>query len=46
MKEYKIIEANTLSLLQEFVNDHLRNGWEPVGGVSVGGGKFLQAIYK
>jgi hypothetical protein len=32
--EYKIISDNQPDILQESVNDHLRQGWRPLGGVA------------
>jgi Domain of unknown function (DUF1737) len=37
MMEYKVIEAKDEAIkLQEAVNQHIQEGWEPVGGVAVG----------
>jgi hypothetical protein len=35
--EYKVIEAKDEAInLQEEVNHHIEDGWEPIGGVAVG----------
>jgi hypothetical protein len=35
--EYKVVEAkDEASKLQEAVNEHIQEGWVPVGGVAVG----------
>jgi hypothetical protein len=34
--EYKVIEARTGQQLEEAVNEHIQEGWEPRGGVALG----------
>jgi len=47
---YKILRAGEIKDLQRKVNEHLKKGWVPAGGVSVCGGyahaHFHQAITK
>lgn len=44
--EYKIIEAKHHSALVEKVNTLLKQGWEPVGGVSFYAHYIYQALVK
>jgi hypothetical protein len=34
--EYKIVEALEAKKLQQAVNEHIQDGWEPLGGVAIG----------
>jgi hypothetical protein len=34
--EYKVIEARAAQQLEQAVNEHIQEGWEPLGGVAVG----------
>jgi hypothetical protein len=47
---YKIIEALNRENLEIFVNKEIRDGFKPIGGVSIisnpGGEAFFQAVYK
>lgn len=33
--EYKVLSFNTTRLMEEAVAQHVENGWEPQGGISV-----------
>ncbi|HEY5123666.1 MAG TPA: DUF1737 domain-containing protein [Ignavibacteria bacterium] len=46
--EYKVIEKCDLKELVERVNDLIKNGWEPFGGIASEGveGDFCQAMVK
>lgn len=46
--EYKIIESAHKSIVEEKVNEHIQNGWEPLGGISVATNShwYAQAIIK
>ena len=33
--EYTILIANSPSELVKFVNEHIKQGWQPIGGVQV-----------
>jgi len=41
---YMVLEGSTKELLEAAVKDALRKGWQPIGGVSVSGDKFYQAM--
>jgi len=41
---YMVLEAATKDLLEAAVKDALRKGWQPIGGVSVSGTMFYQAM--
>ena len=47
---YQIVSAELRILLEVEVNEQIRDGWEPVGGVAVDAGsglnKYLQAMIK
>jgi uncharacterized protein DUF1737 len=45
--EYKILIDVYFDHLQKKVNDHISNGWQPIGGVSsVMDHKYMQAMVK
>tara|TARA_Y100000746_G_C15182275_1_gene317833 strand:- start:408 stop:584 length:177 start_codon:yes stop_codon:yes gene_type:complete len=54
VSEYKVIREKTEILLAQKVNRAIRQGWEPIGGISaaafgispVGGNSFIQALVK
>jgi hypothetical protein len=54
VSEYQVIREKTEIVLQQKVNRLIRQGWEPIGGISaaafgvspVGGNSFLQAMVK
>lgn len=33
--KYKLLESDSDALLEQVVNDHIAEGWQPLGGVSV-----------
>ena len=33
--KYKILARDSIESLEEKVNTHIKDGWEPIGGVSV-----------
>ena len=35
MMEYTIVIANTLSNLETRVNEHIKKGWRPQGGITI-----------
>lgn len=44
---YKIIIHRNFSLLENRVEENIKNSWEPVGGVSQNNtGRYLQAMIK
>ncbi len=52
VKEYKILVAIDPKVLQDLVNQHIAEGWQPVGGVAVGalvstwGSRIYQTMVK
>jgi hypothetical protein len=54
VSEYQVIREKTEILLAQKVNRAIRQGWEPIGGISaaafgispVGGNSFIQALVK
>lgn len=50
--EYKILSATWKDNLEQFINDSILNGWQPLGGVSVhkivgaSGAEYSQAVVK
>lgn len=45
--EYKILIDHYFDHLQDNVNDHIRNGWQPIGGVSSRADHhYMQAMVK
>ena len=51
MNEYIIVAGRTFSMLADFVNEKIADGYEPVGGVTVEQygnmpNRYLQAMYK
>lgn len=53
-KRYKILSGKTQAVLDVEVNNYIKNGWEPLGGISaaafgispVGGNQYIQAMVK
>ena len=52
MKEYTVIQAWVVEKLVEQVNEHIKQGWQPCGGIAVaydatdiGGQSVSQAIF-
>ena len=45
-QHYRIVTGHTTSELETSVKSHLRDGWEPAGGVTVDKDIFYQAIVK
>jgi len=41
---YKILEGATKAQLEELVKVAISKGWQPLGGVSVAGNLFYQAM--
>ena len=41
---YMVLEGATKELLEAAVKDAIRKGWQPLGGVSVSGNIFYQAM--
>lgn len=50
MEQYKIVLGMSMSLLEQLVNDYLKDGWLLSGGVAIekigGGVAYYQAVYK
>ena len=44
--QYKAMEGSSVSDLEEKVNGAIRDGWQPVGGISVYEAKYVQAVAK
>lgn len=45
--EYKVIENVSISFFEKAINEEIRKGWEPIGGVSYNRYKgYFQAIVK
>jgi hypothetical protein len=34
IKEYKVISETGLDAINKTVNEHIQDGWEPIGGIS------------
>lgn len=47
-KKYVILKNKTKSGLEDMVNEHLDDGWKPLGGVAYNShdGYYLQAVFK
>ena len=45
---YNVLVAPTIALLEAAVNNAIKDGWKPVGGVSISasGKSYMQAIVK
>ena len=41
---YVILEGETKTQLETLVKEYISKGWQPIGGVSVSGGHFYQAM--
>lgn len=46
LRDYAILEAESVMELVGSVNDALAGGWRPIGGVGVRGEQVIQAIYR
>lgn len=46
MSEYKVVESDSAIHLGFKVESYLRSGWLVTGGMTVVGGKYMQAVYK
>lgn len=44
--DYCILTSTTLLILQGYVNDFIKQGWIPQGGISVGKDNYFQAMIK
>lgn len=44
--DYKILESGGYLSLEKNVKLHIRQGWTPLGGISILDGKFYQAMIK
>ena len=44
MKNYTVIKASTIDILQTEVKEHLVNGWVCQGGVGLYSGDYYQAL--
>lgn len=45
-KEYEIIACGSIKELEDMVNQYIRSGYKPVGGVAIYLDFLLQAVYK
>jgi len=41
---YVVLEGASIKKLEEAVKEHMSKGWQPLGGVSVSGTHFYQAM--
>ncbi len=46
MKEYAVVNADELALLEQFMDEWIKEGWEPQGGIFYAEGMFLQAVIR
>ena len=47
VKKYKILKSTSYINLENSVSTHIKDGWEPIGGLSVdNNGECYQAIVK
>jgi hypothetical protein len=44
--DYDILTAGNIGALRTLVLSRINDGWRPLGGVSVDGGTFYQAIVR
>jgi hypothetical protein len=44
--KYEVIYGKDLPALEEAVNEKLRIGWKPLGGVAMSEGHYLQAMIR
>lgn len=44
--DYKILESSNYVSLEKSVLLHIKNGWQPIGGIAVNNSKCYQAIIK
>jgi hypothetical protein len=44
--DYQILETITIEKMEVFVRDYIREGWEPIGGISCDGDWYQQAMIK
>ena len=44
--EYLALMAENLILLDMTVNQYIKQGWKPQGGIANSSGKFMQAIIR
>jgi hypothetical protein len=42
--KYRVLTARSQKQLEVAVNDAIQEGWQPLGGISIGGLDWLQAI--
>lgn len=45
-KDYIVLTASNPQTLAAYVNDKLKDGYFPIGGVSPSGGSYIQAVAK
>ena len=41
VKEYKAIEASGTAALNKLINEHIKDGWQPIGGISISASTYL-----
>ncbi|MCK9442866.1 MAG: DUF1737 domain-containing protein [Methanothrix sp.] len=47
IKDYKILKSSSYVTLEQIVKKHIKEGWEPLGGVAVtANGECYQALIK
>ena len=46
MKEYKILQSNTVNDIQELVSTYMNDGWKPQGGIKMISSVWHQAVIK
>ena len=42
--KYRVILENSKKRLETSVNEAIQEGWQPIGGIEIGGIDWLQAI--
>ena len=43
---YLVVQVTTLSGLEDAVNRYIKEGWEPLGGITVNSEGFYQAMVR
>ena len=45
-KPYIIISSASVTGVERLVNEHVEEGYKPIGGISISNGVFAQAMFK
>jgi hypothetical protein len=46
ISEYLVVSVSSVKELQQAIEVHMKEGWQPLGGVSISTGGYAQALVK